>query len=74
MNFSQLETLVTMGKSDTLEFKIPTVQIIPALKILCAFLNGKGGSILIRVTDDKILVGQQVYDNTKIDEKNIFCK
>ncbi len=64
MNLAQLKTLVTIGESDTLEFKRSTGQIIPALKTLCAFLNGKGGTVLIGVTDDKKLIGQQVCDNT----------
>lgn len=35
------------------------------METLCAFLNGKGGTILFGVTDKGKIIGQEVSDQTK---------
>ena len=65
MNVKQLQTLIKQGESSDLEFKKSTTQIKAALETVCAFLNGKGGNILIGVKDNGQIFGQNVTDNTK---------
>lgn len=67
MNFDELKTLVSKGESDTLEFKKSTAKLHAAFETVCAFLNGNGGTVLIGVTDNRKIVGQQVSDSTKRD-------
>lgn len=65
MTREELETLAKNGESVTLEFKASTVNLKAALETLCAFLNGKGGTVLIGVKDNGQLIGQEITDNTK---------
>lgn len=60
-----LETRIASGESATLEFKKSTAQLRPAAHTLCAFLNGRGGTVVIGVTDDGKLVGQDISDKTR---------
>ena len=52
MNRDELTFLIKKGESDTLEFKKSTAKLHAAFETLCAFLNGKGGTVLIGVADD----------------------
>ena len=65
MNLQQIETWISEGESQHLEFKKSTAQLKPAFETVCAFLNDKGGIILLGVTNNGQLVGQQVTDNTR---------
>jgi ATP-dependent DNA helicase RecG len=65
MNQADLERLIAGGESETLEFKQSTAQLPRAGETLCAFLNAAGGTIVIGVTPDGKLVGQQVADKTQ---------
>lgn len=65
MDITKIISLVKQGESDTLEFKKSTSQLSCAFETVCAFLNGKGGTILIGVTDNGKIIGQQVSDGTK---------
>ena len=49
------------------EFKKSTAQLSRAGETLCAFLNGRGGRVLIGVTPASKVVGQQVGDSTLCD-------
>ena len=51
MKLEDIELLAKQGESDTLEFKSATGQLLSAGKTLCAFLNNKGGIVLIGVND-----------------------
>ncbi len=64
MKLKELEDLVRQGESDTLEFKKSTALLDGAAQTLCGFLNGKGGTVLIGVTSEGKLSGQNVTDNT----------
>lgn len=65
MNTQDIEQLILLGESDKLEFKTSTAQLKPAFKTACAFLNGKGGIVLIGVNQDGKSVGQSITDKTR---------
>ncbi len=60
-----MEQLIQQGESNTVEFKTSTAKLNAAFKTICAFLNGKGGTVLIGVNDHGKVVGQDVTDNTR---------
>jgi ATP-dependent DNA helicase RecG len=45
VNTQEIEKLILLGESETLEFKASTAQLKPAFKTACAFLNGEGGTV-----------------------------
>src|SRR3989337_1011198 len=66
MQLKKLKTLVKHGESEILEFKKSTAQIQAAMQTISAFLNGNvGGTVLIGVTDDGKIIGQEVTDSTR---------
>ena len=64
MNLTALQSLIAGGESETLELKRSTAELKRAGETLCAFLNGDGGLVLIGVSPDGKLVGQEVADMT----------
>jgi len=70
MNLRDLKKIVKHGESDIVEFKASTAQLNRAVETLCAFLNKKGGALLLGVTDDGEMVGEKVTDNIKRDIAN----
>lgn len=65
MDIDQVTALIQQGESHNLEFKKSTTQLKPAFETICAFLNGDGGTVLIGVSDNGQIVGQDVTDNTR---------
>lgn len=65
MKFEEIEKLIVGGESETLEFKKSTGQLSEAARTLCAFLNASGGTVLIGVSPQGKVVGQQVSDSTQ---------
>ncbi|MBI5447469.1 MAG: putative DNA binding domain-containing protein [Gammaproteobacteria bacterium] len=65
MDLSQVKALIQQGESHNLEFKKSTTQLKPACETICAFLNTKGGTVLIGVKDDGQIIGQHLTDNTR---------
>lgn len=65
MDIGQVELMIKQGESQCLEFKKSTANLKDIFQTICAFLNGDGGSVLIGITDDGGLVGQEVSDKTK---------
>ena len=65
MTLSDIQKLVEHGESSTREFKKSTAQLHRAFETLCGFLNGKGGIVLIGITDNGKIVGQEVSDSTQ---------
>jgi len=65
MNLGQLKKIVEQGESETVEFKKSTGLLRAAFKTVCAFLNGDGGVVLIGVTDQGKIIGQEVSDSTR---------
>ena len=64
MDLEELRSVVAAGESRTLEFKKSTAQLPRAGETLCAFLNGKGGRVLVGVSPDGAITGQHVADKT----------
>ena len=73
-DMEQLKKLISQGESHTLEFKRSTGTLKSACETACAFLNPDGGTILIGVTDDKQILGQEVSDKTKREIGNELAK
>ena len=69
-DIEQLTSLIKQGESHTLEFKKSTANLQSAFETICAFLNGDGGIVLIGVTDDGQLIGQDVADSTRLSIAN----
>jgi ATP-dependent DNA helicase RecG len=55
-----LATRIKEGESETLEFKRSTGELKEAMQTLCAFLNGKGGTVLFGIRPDGNPEGQEV--------------
>ncbi|HEX4068770.1 MAG TPA: ATP-binding protein [Candidatus Babeliales bacterium] len=70
MNLKDLKKLVKGGESDIVEFKASTSQLNRGVETLCAFLNKKGGVLLLGIKDDGEIIGEKITDNTKIDIAN----
>lgn len=62
------------GESETLEFKTTTALLKAAFATICAFLNQKGGTVLIGVKDDGKVIGQIANDKTKLEIANEIKK
>ncbi|MBI5482122.1 MAG: putative DNA binding domain-containing protein [Deltaproteobacteria bacterium] len=65
MNFSDLQARIAGGESTTLELKKSTAQLRRAGETLCAFLNAEGGTVIMGVTSEGKVVGQEVSDGTR---------
>jgi ATP-dependent DNA helicase RecG len=65
MTIDELRERLSVGETDQLEFKKSTAQLRPACETLCAFLNGLGGMVMMGVSNEGKLLGQDVTDNTK---------
>lgn len=65
MTLDNLQKLIAQGESETLEFKKSTARLHAAFETVCAFLNNKGGIVLIGVRDDGKIFGQQISDKTR---------
>ncbi|MEI8295018.1 MAG: ATP-binding protein [Alphaproteobacteria bacterium] len=65
MDIEQINALVKNGESHQLEFKKSTGQLRAVCETVCAFLNGHGGTVLIGVTDNGKIVGQEISDSTR---------
>ncbi|HLB33975.1 MAG TPA: RNA-binding domain-containing protein [Chthoniobacterales bacterium] len=74
INIKTIESLVHQGESDTLEFKKSTAELHSAAKTICGFLNQKGGYVLIGVTDNKKIIGQDVSEQTRHEITNLIKK
>jgi ATP-dependent DNA helicase RecG len=64
MDLAEIRKLVDAGESERVEFKKSTARLTRAGETLCAFLNAAGGQVLIGVTPEGKIVGQQVSDTT----------
>lgn len=74
MTIKELEEIVAAGEGGTIEFKETTGQKTPAMKTLCAFLNGNGGTVIFGVSRKGVLTGQLISDSTKKDLAAEFVK
>jgi hypothetical protein len=60
----ELQNLVRRDESEQLEFKQRTAQFPRAGETLCAFMNGRGGQVLVGVRPDGSIVDQTIADKT----------
>jgi len=60
----ELQNLVRRDESEQLEFKQSAAQFPRAGETLCAFMNGRGGQVLVGVRPDGSVVGQTIADKT----------
>lgn len=68
MNLEDVKVLCKKhGEKNIVEYKTSTAGLRSAFETICAFLNTKGGTVLIGVKDDGKIVGQHVSDATKKD-------
>lgn len=74
MNIDDIKRLVAQGESETLEFKKSIANLKSASEALCGFLNSKGGVVLIGVSDNKKIVGQEVNDKIQLEIANTLKK
>lgn len=74
MELQQLSRMILEGESNTLEFKKSSANLKKIAETLCAFLNGKGGTVLIGITDKGNIVGQHITDHTKQEIASILRK
>ena len=65
MTLAEVQSLVAAGESKKVELKKSTAQLKGASEALCAFLNDDGGMVVLGVTDDGKMIGQQVSDQTR---------
>lgn len=65
MDIGQVTALAKQGESPKLEYKTSTAQLKAAFETICAFLNRKGGVVLIGVKNSGEIIGQDVTDNTR---------
>ncbi len=64
MTPDQIQALVALGESETLEFKATTGTRREAAATVCAMLNQRGGHMLFGVTPQGAVVGQSIGDRT----------
>jgi ATP-dependent DNA helicase RecG len=65
MDVIQINHLARAGESPSLELKTSTSQLSGACETVCAFLNAKGGTVLIGIKNNGQIIGQHVTDNTR---------
>jgi len=74
MNLEELQKLVAPKESHHVEFKKSTGLLHAAFETLCAFLNSEGGIVLIGVTSEGKIIGQEVTDKIQQTISNEISK
>ena len=64
MKFHEISELIRKGECETIEFKKSLAESREIGETVCAFLNKRGGVILIGVDDDGNVVGVRVRHGT----------
>ena len=70
MDVNDLQHLANQEESDRLEFKRSTGELRSAMESICGFVNEQGGQVLIGVSNNGRILGQQVADKTLQDVAN----
>jgi ATP-dependent DNA helicase RecG len=70
----EIERLAVQGESETVEFKATTAELRQAVESLCAFLNTRGGRVVIGVNPSGKVIGQHVSDRTQQEVANALRK
>ncbi|MBU2055719.1 MAG: ATP-binding protein [Proteobacteria bacterium] len=74
MDMNEMIRLVQGGESEAVEFKKSTGQLRRAGETLCGMLNGKGGRVLIGITPEGRILGQDVSDKTQRELADVIAK
>src|ERR1700722_12551142 len=74
MNITPIKKIIEDSESRTVEFKTSTAKLSAAFQTVSAFLNGKGGTVLIGVKDNGEIMGQDITDNTRLEVANEIKK
>ena len=74
MNLEEIRSLVALGESDTLELKKSSASLRGVGKTVSAFLNTRGGTILVGVAPSGELLGQSVTDSTQKDLASMIAR
>lgn len=74
MNLEQIQYIVAQKESHQLEFKKSTGLLRSVFETLCAFLNSDGGIVLIGVTNEGKIIGQEVTDKIQQTISNEISK
>ena len=74
MTLEQLQALIDTQESKTVELKKSTATIQSAFATICAFLNGKGGTVLIGVMRTVKLWGKRLPISTRREIANEIKK
>ncbi len=69
MDAEKLKEIIRNGESSTVEFKEMLTDKLTLEKEIVAFLNLRGGKILIGVSDDKVIVGVDEKELKNIEER-----
>ncbi|HWR38066.1 MAG TPA: ATP-binding protein [Patescibacteria group bacterium] len=72
MILDEIRRQIVSGESEVLELKKSTGQLTRAGETLCAFLNAAGGRVMIGITPEGRIAGQQVTDKTQQDIANVL--
>jgi len=64
MDASLMQQMLAQGESETVEFKKSTGVMKEIVETVCAFANTRGGDLLIGVSDNGAVIGQQISDDT----------
>lgn len=67
MDLEDVKKLCAKKETNRVEFKASTAGLRAVFETTCAFLNGKGGAVLIGVRDDGRILGQNISDGTRKD-------
>jgi ATP-dependent DNA helicase RecG len=65
MDIEKLKRLVSKGESETLEFKKSIGLLKAIFQTVTAFLNHKGGTVLVGILDNGKIIGQEVTESTR---------
>jgi ATP-dependent DNA helicase RecG len=74
MTLDEVKQLLQDGESQEVELKKSLTQLKPGIETLCAFLNTKGGTIVIGANQYGKIVGQVVTDKTQQEIANEIKK
>ncbi|MBN1317026.1 MAG: ATP-binding protein [Anaerolineales bacterium] len=64
MDLEEIKRITQEGESETVELKKSTAQLRRAAETLCGMLNGNGGRVVICVTPEGRIIGQDISDKT----------
>ena len=72
MTVDDIQKMIADNEGDVFAYKATTGQRVEGCRTLCAFLNGRGGTVVFGVTKEGKLTGQLVSDETKKDLAHAF--